>query len=213
MMVKITCYQYIYSAGLPLLNYKQLVMVIGPSGSGKDTLIAGAKEILSEDPAFCFITREITRPSGSSSEQHISISKEEFQRRHNSGHYAISWQAHGNWYGIVQSIEESLSEGKLVIFNGSRAVIDEARKRFPGVNVIYIDAPVSILTERLNSRGRESHIQVSERVTRNARLNTIPDDTLVLSNAGSLQAALDEFVSILKNLRDSCSRQQAGISI
>ncbi len=57
-----------------------LILVVGPSGSGKDTLIDGAKELLS-DEKFTFIKREITRPATAGGEDHISISKEKFDKK------------------------------------------------------------------------------------------------------------------------------------
>ncbi|MFV9615946.1 MAG: phosphonate metabolism protein/1,5-bisphosphokinase (PRPP-forming) PhnN [Gammaproteobacteria bacterium] len=187
------------------MTYKHLVIVIGPSGSGKDTLIAGARAILADDPAFYFTTREITRPLGVGGERHIAISKEEFQRRCDAGVYAIYWHAHDTWYGINRTIVDRLADGKVVVLNGSRAAIDEAKKRFPGVNVIFINSPEEVLLDRLAARGRESDLQVSERIARNARLKTIPDGAIVLSNdgSGSLHQTLDDFVGILqKTLAD-----------
>lgn len=183
--------------------YSHLIIIIGPSGAGKDTLIADTRAILADDPAFYFTTREITRPLGVGGEQHIAISEEEFHRRCDAGVYAISWHAHDTWYGINRTIEGCLADGKVVVFNGSRAAIDKAKKRFPGLKIIFIDAPEDVLADRLTARGRESAPQVSERMTRNARLKTIPDGAIVLSNAGSLQQSLDEFVDILqKTLTD-----------
>jgi ribose 1,5-bisphosphokinase len=181
-----------------LLIYNHLVIVIGPSGSGKDSLIAGAKTVLSRHPSFYFTSREITRPSDAGSESHIAVSREEFLRRQDSGTYSISWHAHDTWYGINRTIEDQLAEGNVVVFNGSRAAIDEAKKRFPGLKIIYISAPDSVIAERLTARGRESDPQVRERVARNNQLRKIPDGAIVLSNAGSLAQTLDKFIDILQ---------------
>lgn len=182
------------------MNYNHLVIVLGPSGSGKDTLISGTKSILANDPDFHFITREITRPSVENDERHIETSEESFHHRRDAGAYAIYWHAHDTWYGITQKIEDYLAEGKVVVFNGSRAALDEAKKRFPDVKIIFISTPKDILTERLIARGRESDIQVKERIDRNTRLNTIPEDAIVLSNEGTLQQTLNEFLEILQKI-------------
>jgi ribose 1,5-bisphosphokinase len=182
------------------LNYNHLVIVIGPSGSGKDTLISSAKTLLTDKPAFYFTTREITRPPDAAGERHISVSEDLFLQRREAGAYAITWHAHDTWYGIDRSIEDHLAEGKVVIFNGSRAAIEEAKKIFPGVKIIFIDAPDSVLAQRLTARGRESDLQVRERLARNELLRNIPDGSIVLTNAGPIQHTLDEFVGILQGI-------------
>ena len=78
--------------------YNRLVVVIGPSGSGKDALITGAGMMLANNPGYYFTTREITRPSSTTGERHILVSEEEFRQRHNSGQYTISWSAHNAWH-------------------------------------------------------------------------------------------------------------------
>ena len=46
-------------------------MIIGPSGSGKDTLINGAKLLLNDEKRYVFAQRESTRPQTGDSENHI----------------------------------------------------------------------------------------------------------------------------------------------
>lgn len=125
-----------FHASFIQLIYNHLVIVVGPSGSGKDTLIAGARKLLSSNPAFYFAIRDITRPLVIGGEEHIAVSEESFLQRLDTGVYEISW------YGIDQTIEDGLAEGKVVVFNGSRAAIDEAIKRFPGIKIIFINAPL-----------------------------------------------------------------------
>ena len=176
------------------MNYNHLVIVIGPSGSGKDTLISGAKTALANDPDFYFTPREITRPSSVSGESHIAVSEEEFLRRRDSGDYAICWHAHDVWYGIDRSIEDRLAEGKVVVFNGSRAAIKESKRRFPGARIVFVYAPEDVLAERLTARRRESEQQLKERLARNLQFSDIPEGVTVLSNTGSLAKIVDEFL-------------------
>ena len=48
-------------------------MIIGPSGSGKDTLISGAKLLLDNENRYVFAQREITRPQTGDAEHHIEM--------------------------------------------------------------------------------------------------------------------------------------------
>ena len=57
----------------------RLVLVVGPSGAGKDTLIAAVRQRLAADEAFLFPRRIVTRPS-SAAEDNVEADEATFER-------------------------------------------------------------------------------------------------------------------------------------
>jgi len=176
------------------LTNGQLIIVVGPSGAGKDTLIDGAKKVLSGDPYFYFPRREITRPEDAGGEDHTAVTMDQYNVRSLAGEYALSWRAHNTGYGISRSMEDHLNQGKTVVANISRTVIDEARACYPGTATVLVTAPRELLAERISARGREQKIAVEERLARSEQVDVSGSDVLTIVNDGPLENALNAFI-------------------
>lgn len=145
-----------------------LVLVVGPSGAGKDTLIAGARAALGSDRRVVFARRVITRPAEAGGEDHQAATMAEFTRRKAAGGFMLAWDAHGLSYGIPAELAADLAMGRTVIANVSRDVIEDAARRFERVRVIAVTAPPAALASRLAARGRESADAIEKRLKRAA---------------------------------------------
>jgi ribose 1,5-bisphosphokinase len=156
-----------------------LVLVVGPSGAGKDTVLGLARQALAGDKRFRFIRRVITRPADAGGEDHEAVSEEAFARRE----FALSWGAHGLRYGIPLNVVDDLARGVVVVANVSRGVIAEA-------------ASAEILARRLATRGRETAEDIAKRLARDV---AIPGDVAVdtVVNDGTPEEAADRFVTML----------------
>ena len=106
-----------------------LVLVVGPSGVGKDSIIAGAAARLRDDPRVVFARRLITRPADAGGEDHIAVSPAEFAAQREAGGLLLHWNAHGLDYGLPQTLETMRDEGKVVVANVSRTIVADARAR------------------------------------------------------------------------------------
>ena len=146
-----------------------LVAVVGPSGAGKDTLMAGARARLGPDPRFRFVRRAITRPASAGGEDHEPMDRDAFLRLRDSGGFALWWEAHGLLYGIPRGVEADLARGRCVVANMSRGALAEANSRYP-LLVLEITAPPAVLAARLAARGREDPDRIAERLAREAPL-------------------------------------------
>ena len=104
----------------------KLVLVVGPSGAGKDTLLGLAKSACADDKSIVFARRVVTREA-SSAEDNEPMSADAFREAQARGAFAIHWEAHGHAYGLPRGIEDDIRAGRTVVANVSRTVISALR--------------------------------------------------------------------------------------
>jgi ribose 1,5-bisphosphokinase len=155
----------------------RLILVVGPSGAGKDTLLGLARPACAEDTNIVFPRRVVTRES-SSFEDNEELSSEDFQSALARGEFATHWEAHGHRYGLPRVIDDDIRAGRSVVVNASRTVIDAARRAYANVVVIAITAPPEVLAERLSMRSRASDGRTADRLSRSVEIST-PDVTIL----------------------------------
>jgi ribose 1,5-bisphosphokinase len=174
-----------------------LVVVVGPSGAGKDTLIALARDICADDPRIVFPRRIVTRPA-SEAEDHDSATPFEFDAAVGQGAYAFWWEAHGLKYALSAAIDTGLRAGQTVVCNVSRAVVGRVRERYARVIVVMVTAPKEVLLARLAARGRESGGDVAERLGRAAPAvdELAPDVTI--ENIGDPRDGAGRLLEVLR---------------
>jgi len=168
-----------------------LVLVVGPSGAGKDALLEGARALFAGDRDVFFARRAITRPPDPEGENHIALTDTEFD----SLDFALSWRAHGLRYGIPA---EALTAAPVVVANVSRAVIADAAARGP-VRVIEVTAPPDILAARLAARGRETADDIGRRLARRVEIQAnLPVERVM--NDGTLADGVARFAALLRRI-------------
>lgn len=176
----------------------RLVLVVGPSGAGKDTLIAAGKAALGGDPRFVFPRRVVTRPAVAELEDHDSVSPEAFAAARTAGAFALDWEAHGLCYGLPARLVDDIAAGRIVVFNGSRAMVGAAQAKFPGTQVVLVEATAEVRAQRLAGRGRESAADVAARLSR--EVPEVPAGALRVDNSGPLEDGIARFVAALRSV-------------
>ena len=175
----------------------KLVLVVGNSGSGKDSIIKGVKERYPSDlRKLCLTQRYITRPR-SDTEDNISVTPEVFKIMSLQGEFVLEWHIYGLDYGVHIEIDEWLKKGHPVLVNVSRSIVKKARKIYQNIVVVFIDVPFEISLKRVKERARESGVRLEERILRARQNQDIPDADFIVDNSGDLEDAINEFLSYL----------------
>ena len=183
-------------SALPIRN-GAFVAVVGPSGAGKDTLIAHAKAALADEPQVEFVRRVITRVSDGETEDHDTLTDGEFLEALAEGAFALAWEAHGLRYGLPSMIDVAIENGHVAVANVSRGALPALRQRYANVAVVEITADPEILAARLAGRGRESRGEVLARLARTVACDTT-GPAIALDNSGPKEIAGDKLVAIIR---------------
>ena len=156
----------------------RLILVVGPSGAGKDTLLGFAKAACAEDAKIVIPRRVVTREA-SSSEDNIALTPDEFREALARGDFAMHWEAHGHCYGLPRAIDDDIRAGRSVVVNVSRTVIEAARRAYANVVVIAITAPPEVLAKRIQMRARSTDGNSEQRLGRT--VDTAAPDVTILN--------------------------------
>lgn len=175
-----------------------LVVVVGPSGAGKDSVIGYARARLANEPRLRFVRRVVTRPCDPAAEDHDTLLPEEFARAEARGAFALAWQSHGLSYGIPVSLDQTIASGSVAVLNGSRAALPATRARYANVLPVLITAAPEILEARLGARGREAGENVRDRLSRNAGFDAAAFDGEIIDNGGPLENAGEAFLRLVR---------------
>jgi ribose 1,5-bisphosphokinase len=187
--------QHDASGTLPLPG--RLIFLIGPSGSGKDSLIdtaRGALQVAGVDIA----RRVITRSAEAKGEAAQGVDPQRFEGMRAEGAFALDWRANGLSYGIPVQIEQWLAAGRSVLVNGSRGYLPQARRRYPDLLAVGLTVAPEVLRARLLARGRESPVEIEQRLARNASLAPYDSDVHVLDNSGPLDSVVQALLGLLR---------------
>ena len=177
-----------------------LVLVVGPSGAGKDALIGAARKALQDDGRFFFPRRVVTRQAFATIEDHDTLDLETFRRQKLRGAYALDWEAHGLNYALPASIDAALMAGRIVVANVSRAVIPSAIEKYERCHVFLVTAPIEIRAARLAGRGRESAEDITQRLAREGAANPPGILPVIIDNSGTLEDGARRFLKALTDL-------------
>jgi ribose 1,5-bisphosphokinase len=178
----------------------RLVLVVGPSGVGKDSVLRYAMAHFTGDAHFVFPRRCVTRIVDVAAEDHDSVDERTFDELAGKGAFALMWEAHGHKYGVRNEINSELERGRIVAVNVSRTIIAEAAGRYQNAVVIEIIADPSVREARLAARGREAVDNIKQRARRQVATPAHSLPLHVIKNDGEISEAGEKFCRLLAKL-------------
>ncbi|QEG34799.1 guanylate kinase [Bythopirellula goksoeyrii] len=147
----------------------RLVVVSGPSGVGKSTVVKQVLERLAGRlvPSISATTRD-PRSGETDGVDYFFLSPAEFTRRREAGDFLETAEVfgRGHWYGTLWSaVRPSLSAGKWVLLEIDVAGAEEVLRQFPDALTIFIQpSTIEELERRLRSRATETPAAIERRL-------------------------------------------------
>ncbi|MCY4640880.1 MAG: guanylate kinase [Chloroflexi bacterium] len=185
-----------------------LVVLSGPSGAGKDSVIARLRERSDAFRVPVTMTTRAPRAGEQEGRDYLFVSEEEFERRIDAGDLIEHARVYGRLYGVPRSELRRALEGADAIVRVDVQGAATLRDLLPGALFVYL-APDSSgrLAERMRARG-----EPEEEIARRVRAAEAEDDQKghfdhVLRNAeGDLDATVDELLALIERARGGSGR-------
>ncbi|PHR72636.1 MAG: hypothetical protein COA66_05110 [Arcobacter sp.] len=173
---------------------KKIVLIVGASGVGKDTLLKNIKKSLKNKANF--ITRYITREADLN-EKNYFLDPLAFDLLKINKFFVSSWAAHNNFYGISKN---SIKEG-LNIISISRSSIKDFEAFYDNVYTINITVPKEELRKRLIKRARENKDEIEERLNRSYAC--IESNNLIhFDNSEDIGTSSESLLNLLSQIKE-----------
>jgi guanylate kinase len=163
-------------AGAPGAN---LVIISGPSGVGKDTVISALRE-RAHQPEYRYIVTCTTRPRRSYEVDGVHyqfLDREEFERLERAGEFLEANFVHASWYGTPRSaVREALAAGRDAILKIDVQGAQVVKENVPDALLIFLVPPsLEDLVRRLRNRATEDADELDVR-QRNAAIELARQD-------------------------------------
>lgn len=184
---------------------KNIVLVSGPAGSGKDTLIDSALETLSFEKVVTTTSRPKREGEVEGREYHF-LTRDEFEKRIAANQFVeYSQNENGAYYGVEQAhLDEALAHNKKLLWKVDWKGIQNVKKIFPGIQSIGILAAPETLESRLRSREGSSYTEqyFLERTSYSKGYfdHSNDHDYIIWNEDGQLTESIEKFKELLTKI-------------
>ncbi|MXX49359.1 MAG: guanylate kinase [Chloroflexi bacterium] len=184
----------------------QLVVVVsGPSGAGKDTVIAAA---LALDPSLSKVATAKTRPPRPGEIEgvhHVFLSDEQFRRWIADDAFLEHVEIYGHRSGVPRAaVEELLRNGRTPILRTDVQGARTLKANLENPLLVFVTAPrVESLERRIRSRAAETEAEIVARLAEAEAELAEADwfDLVIVNQDGSHDDAAEQLVKAISSAR------------
>ncbi len=180
---------------------KDLLVLSGPSGSGKDTLM---KDILLKNENMHLSVSATTREMRTGEQDGINyffLTKEEFEKRVKNNEFLEYTCYCGNYYGTLKKeVDTFLEKGESVALVIEVEGAANIKKIYPECTAVFIKPPsMEELNKRLHARNTESEEAIHARLERAEKELMFAKDYDYIIINDDIERCTDEIIKIFEN--------------
>jgi guanylate kinase len=181
----------------------QLIIISGPSGVGKDTIIDALRERPHDPPHHYVVTctTRAPRPGEIEGVSYHFFDRERFLALRDAGGLLEANEVHGNWYGTPRSeVRRALAAGQDVILKIDVQGAQQVKERVAEALLVFVVPPsLEALFGRLRSRATETADELELR-QRNAAIELARQedyDHVVVNETGQVERTAETIDAII----------------